>query len=488
MTNETNQRPTQHLRALLFCIVLLLLTSNKGYSQINLDSTLSKIDPQKWAASISKRLDKLEEKIVAKSLKTLDRLKRQEEKIARKLQAKDSTAAKSMMADMQAKYQALENKLKDPTAISSNTVRQYLPKLDTLTTALKFLDDKGVGGTVKSALSKASSFQNKLQQAEEIRKFIRNRRQQLREQLEKLGLLTQLKKFNKEVYYYSAQIKEYKELLKDSKKAERKAIDLLSKTKLFKDFMKKHSMLASLFRMPGDPSDPAYSASLAGLQTRAQVNSLIQQQIVAGGPNARQQFQHNLQQAQSQLQQLKNKILKGGAGSSDAEMPEGFKPNKQKTKSFLKRLEIGTNVQTPGAKNYFPVTSDLGLSVGYKLNDKSIIGIGASYKLGWGNGWRQIRITHQGAGLRSFIDWKIKGVFWISGGYEMNYRTVFDDISDLKNLSAWQQSGLLGLSKSIPIKSKFFEKTKLQLLWDFLSYEQRPRTQPIIFRVGYNLK
>jgi hypothetical protein len=99
-----------------------------------------------------------------------------------------------------------------------------------------------------------------------------------------------LKKLNKQVYYYSEQLNEYKAMLTDHKKAERKAIELLSKTKLFKDLHAKSSMLASLFRLPGDPNDPLSQAGLAGLQTRVQVNNLIQQQIGAGGPNAQVQF------------------------------------------------------------------------------------------------------------------------------------------------------------------------------------------------------
>ena len=51
--------------------------------------------------------------------------------------------------------------------------------------------------------------------------------------------------------------------------------------------------------------------------------------------------------------------------------------------------------------------------------------------------------------------------------------------------AAWQQSGLLGLSKVLDVKNKYFKKTKLQLLWDFLSYQQAPRTQPVVFRIGY---
>ena len=247
-------------------------------------------------------------------------------------------------------------------------------------------------------------------------------------------------------------------------------------------------MLASLFRLPGDPDDPVSTASLAGLQTRASVNGLIQQQIAAGGPDAQQQFQQNLQAAQSQMNELKNKINQLGSGSSDVEMPEGFKPNNQKTKSFLKRLELGTNIQSQKANGFLPTTSDIGLSIGYKLNEKSIVGAGVSYKIGWGQNIKHINITQQGAGIRFFVDYKIKGSFWLSGGYEMNYRTEFQNVEQLKDLNTWQQSGLFGLSKVVSLKSKFFKKTKLQLLWDLLSYQQAPRTQPVVFRIGYTIK
>jgi len=424
--------------------------------------------------------------MVAKTEATLHRLQRQEEKIYRKqLSTKDSLLARTRLSEIQNKYKELEEKLKNPSSVIA---RSYLPHLDTLKTAFKFLDQQGVTKNVTNALSGIESFEGKLQQAEEIKKFIAERKEQLKHELEQLGLVKELKKYNKELFYYSEQLKEYKAILSDPKKIEKKAIELLSKTKLFQDFMRKNSILASLFRMPGDPNDPAYIASLAGLQTRVQVNSLIQQQLSAGGPNGMQQFQNNMQAAQSQLNQLKNKMSQYGGGSSDDIMPQGFKPNNQKTKSFFKRLEYGTNVQTQKAQSYFPVTSDLGLSVGYKLNDKSVIGIGASYKLGLGTGWRNISISQQGAGLRSYIDWKLNGSFWMSGGYEMNYRTVFNSITQLQDMNAWSQSGLIGLSKIVDVKSKFFKKTKLQLLWDFMSYEQVPRTQPVVFRIGYTIK
>jgi hypothetical protein len=145
-------------------------------------------------------------------------------------------------------------------------------------------------------------------------------------------------------------------------------------------------------------------------------------------------------------------------------------------------------VQSQKTNAFLPVTSDIGLSLGYKLNDKGLVGVGASYKIGWGKSIRQISITHQGAGLRSFVDYNLRKSFWISGGYEMNYRSAFNDIEQLKNLNAWQQSGLVGISKKLTVNAKFFKSTKVQLLWDFLSYQQVPRAQPIVFRIGYNFK
>jgi hypothetical protein len=280
---------------------------------------------------------------------------------------------------------------------------------------------------------------------------------------------------------------EYKEAIKDSKKLERKAIELLSKTKAFQDFMRRNSQLASLFRLPGN--DDASGASLAGLQTRVSVNALIQDRI-GSGADAQAIFRQNVQSAQAQLSQLKEKIGKYSNGfvgnsSSDIDAPD-FKPNEQKTKSFLKRLEYGGNVQSQRARMMFPITSDIGLSLGYKLNDKSIVGIGASYKMGLGKGWNNIKVSNEGVGLRSYVDYKLKKSLFISGGYEQNYRTLFTNVNQLRNYNAWQSSGLIGVSKKYSISKKL--KGNVQLLWDFLSYRQVPRTQAVLFRVEYTIK
>jgi hypothetical protein len=467
------------LQFLLWCWVIPSIAQTPG------DTATSQVSIQ-YLHVVAAKAGSLENKLDRNTEKMLARLQKQEKKMKEKLSRIDSSAAARVFGDARDKYKALREKLK------GKLTGAYIAKLDSLTTSLNFLQGnpqllsqaKEAKEKLDDALAKIKGLKEQFNKAEELKKFLKERKQFFKEQLSKFGFAKQLKKLNKEVYYYSQQVNEYKEILKDSKKAEKKALELLSKTRLFKDFMRRNSELASLFRLPGDPNDLSSQANLAGLQTRAQVNNLIQQQIASGGPGAQQQVSQNMQAAQSQLNALKDKVLKAGGNGTDDDLPD-FKPNNQKTKSFLQRLEYGTNVQTQKASNYFPVTSDIGLSVGYKLSDKSVIGIGGSYKMGWGRGWRDVTITHQGIGLRTYADVKLKGSFWISGGYEQNYRSAFNDFSQLQDLNAWQRSGIIGVSKIVSLKTKFFKKTKLQLLWDFLSYDQVPQTQPLLFRIGY---
>jgi hypothetical protein len=497
------------MRKLIVAAITFLLCQ-ASLAQGN-SATLDKFPdfPSSFFNTVNKKTTKLQAQLTKDSEKYLLRLAKREKKLQRKLSRIDSTAAKELFGNSGQQYRQMADAVKGKINAANAVRGQYIPYLDSLKTSLSFLGEnntllsnsKELDQKIKGSLANVSQLQGKLQQTEAIKAFIQQRKQQIKEALSKYsrlpkGLTKNLAGFNKQAYYYGAQLNEFKEILKDSKKAEKKAIELISTTKAFKDFMRKNSQLASLFAIPGSVDDPLNNASLAGLQTRAQVTNLIQTQIAAGGPNAQQQFRESLQQVQSELDKLKEKVLDIGGNTGNDELPD-FKPNDQKTKSFFKRLEYGTNIQTQQANNFFPATTDIGLSAGYKLNDKSIIGIGASYKLGMGRGWNDIRFTHQGMGLRTFIDWKIKGSFYLSGGFEQNFRpSINGTIPPLPGTGAaatpvqegatWQQSGLIGMSKVISLKSKFFKKTKMQLLWDMLSYQQSPRTQAVVFRIGYS--
>jgi hypothetical protein len=459
---------------------LLCLASNLSFSQDSAKAAL----PANYLDQVSSRLSSVQSKLDKESEKTLKDLEETEQRLRKKLARLDPQRAKETFSNLEERYSSVKQKLEHPEGFTT-----YIPYFDTLKTSLKFLTQNKEllskttfpTGKLQGALSKVDRLESSLTGAETVKNFIQERKAYLKEQLKGLPFTKEFRKLNKQAYYYSAQLAEYKELIKDKKKMERKAIELLSKTKVFQDFMRKNSQLAALF---GSLDLEATGASLAGLQTRAQVNNLLQGRIATGGTDAQSMVQQNLQAAQTQLSQLKDKVEKLGNTGSTVDMPD-FKPNNQKTKSFSKRLEYSSNLQTVKGNRFFPITSDFGLSIGYKLNDKSSLGIGTAYKMGWGTGWNNIRVTHQGVGLRSYVDYKLKGSLYISGGYEQNYLSTFQNISQLKEYSAWQTSGLIGLSKKYKISPKL--KGNMQLLWDFLSQQQIPHTQPILFRIGYGL-
>ena len=205
--------------------------------------------------AVAVKAKSLEEKLDKKSEKALNQLQKQEEKLRSKLEKIDSIAAKNAFAGAENKYKELAQKLKD------SKLRQYIPMIDSLSTSLKFLEAnpqfisqaKEVKEKLKEAISKMEALKGQLQKAEDIKQFLKERKQYLKEQLSKFGFSKELKKINKQVYYYAQQLNEYKEILKYPKKTEKKVLELLAKTKLFRDFMRKNSMLASLFRMRGIP-------------------------------------------------------------------------------------------------------------------------------------------------------------------------------------------------------------------------------------------
>lgn len=435
-----------------------------------------------------KKAHSFEERIYKQSEKYLNKLYKEELRLKRKLQRKDSLAAIQIFGDLKDQYHNLQQQLQRKVS-GVDRLKEYMPAVDTLKTALSFLNAESLTGLkdkpelagVKEAWAAVNGLDARLAQADRLRQFMKERKQILKEQLDRFGMAKELARYNKQVFYYSQQIKEYKTLLKDPQKREQKALELITKIPAFQQFFKEHSEIAQLFPVPDNNGT---AMALQGLQTRASVQALLQQQLQGAGPNAQQIVQQGIQQAQATMNQWKNRVNRMGGMSSDEEVPD-FKPNTQKSKSFWKRVEFGTNLQNTRSNSFLPATTDLGISLGYKLNDRSVIGIGASGKIGWGKDLRHIVITGEGASLRSFIDWKLKGRFFISGGFEQNYRSRFENISLLRTPNQWSQSGLIGISKRYAVGKKW--KGEVKLYYDFLYKAHSPNTQPVLFRVGYGL-
>jgi hypothetical protein len=218
-----------------------------------------------------------------------------------------------------------------------------------------------------------------------------------------------------------------------------------------------------------------------GLQTRESVSAGINEKLGRLVKHAASSAQNEFEGGRSKLAEERSKYLfdmtrsGNGAGISSESTSSSKVPLK-------KRFTFDLNFQTHRES---VITTDLGLAVGYKLNQRSTLGIGAAYKLGLGKSIEHLSLSHQGLSVRSYIDWKVKNGISITGGYEMNLIDAIRKIDQLKDRSAWQQSGLVGLTKTIVNGPGILKSTKLQILWDFLSYQQIPRAQPLVFRIGY---
>jgi len=473
-------------------LLVLLLCSVESHGQSAIDSILNKLDPGEWCTVTEEKLFKFRCKILSETEHALQNFQKHETKLIRGLSYIDSFTAQILVSKIQAGYQQLIEKINDKTSTPARLGGEYLSYFDSLKGSLFFLsENKDVLTTLESsklndALGELKELQSTLHRADVIKQVVQERQQKL---IEILGQYTlprsiskALKNYSKEIYYYSKQIREYKEMFRDPDKLLRKALTLFNRLPAFQQFMKDHSELGNLFTMP-----PNYSSALAvmGLQTKNQVQRSMANHIGNRSASVGQVFGQQIQSAQSQLEQFKQKINALGGISGNLDMPD-FKLNSQHGRTFLRRLEYGTNIQTTKANFIFPSTTDLAFTIGYRINDKKIVGVAIAGKIGWGKDIHNISVTGQGLGIRTFMDIKIKNSFYASGGLECNYQQPFSEIQQLHDLDLWSRSGLIGATKIVSVNSKIFRKTKIQLLWDFLSYCQLPRTEPIKFRVGYN--
>lgn len=436
----------------------------------------------KFLNAISQKTKKFDHALEKKSRDALQKLYKQEKQLKATVAKKNKKLADELFKNLDSNYLTLQkNVSKEDSYLRPNL--EYDAYLDTLNTTLLFfnaqqIQSPAVSAKIVKVTKQVKDLEAKFKNAGELQKYLKARKELLRQQLCDLGLSKELKMINKEVYYYSQTLNDYKEVFKDPAKIERKLLAALKESSLFKNFFKQHSIFSKLFPDPG-----AYTAnaiSLEGLQTRLAVQNLIGSQVVTANLTPQQFLGQQVQTAQLQLNEVGQQLTRLGQLADGTD----FKPNQQKTKPFAKRLEYGGNIQFGKPNNFLPTTSELAFTIGYKLNNNGSIGIGTAYKLGLGSGIRDIRFSHQGVSLRSYIDWKLKNNFFVTGGYEQNYFSAFQSLSQLRNQSAWQSSGLVGITKKIPAIKR--AKPKVQLLLDLLSFQNIPRTQPLLFRVGWD--
>ncbi|MBA3674911.1 MAG: hypothetical protein H0W75_08135, partial [Chitinophagaceae bacterium] len=184
--------------------------------------------PDKLFASIDKKTRGIEDKLNKQTDKYISRLQRQEKKLQKKLWRNDSTLAKQLFLRVGERYTDLKTTLTG-TAGNSNV---YLGHLDSLSTALSFIKSTKLPGELNGIEKNLQGFkdlQTKFNQSERVKKYLEERQRVLKESFQNLGMVKELKKFRKEVYYYQAQVQEYKNIFEEPGKLEKKLLELVTK-------------------------------------------------------------------------------------------------------------------------------------------------------------------------------------------------------------------------------------------------------------------
>lgn len=493
--------------------ITLAICSLQAFAQDS-DSIISL--SSSYSSSIDKKISGLDDQLSKQSGKYLNSLAKQEEKIFKKLSKTDSLGAAAMFADTKKQYDQLSQKLSSANGKFDKIASgQYIPGLDSLQGSLGFLKDakniisksKDIQQQLGKSLQQVNQLQNKLKEADDIKAFIQQRQQQIKQLLSGYtnlpkGISKSFSKYQQEAFLYAQELKSFKEALNDPGKLVEKTLAVLQKVPAFSKFMSQHSMLAMLFPTPQNYGTPQ---ALAGLQTRTGVQQLLQQRIGTGGgagSNPAQYLQQQMQQAQGELGKLKEKLNQlgsGNSGSSDMVMPDKV-PDQTKTLKFLDRIEYSTQAQTQKSTTYFPTRTTFFASAGYKITSKSIIGIGIGGTVGFGESWKHVKITGQGITTRLFAEWKapdlfktnsrLMGSLWLTASAEMNYSRTVESLSVFKNYSNWNKSALAGLIKKYSMNSPLKKGKKIQgsmqVLYDFMYRRNIPNTPALVWRVGYN--
>jgi len=485
-----------------FLFVTVLLSGHlAGLSQEKQESYVPPLPAAgKIFGALSQKTAAAREAMTKQTAAYLQRLQKQENGFRKKFARKDSVAAAALFANSDQRYRQLLSELETPKAPADPHINVYSSQLDSLKTTLKFLDQNKVFSASPAVLPRIldagkalTNAQASLNQTARIDQFLKERQQLLQDKLGLLGYTTALRNFKKQVYYYHQQTDAYKQLLENPEALGAKAMSVVKQLPAFQKFFSNHSELAGLFLLPGATAPDLDTNSVAGLQTRGTVEAEMQGKY-GKTVNAQQIVQKNVQAAdESGIKQhggIPGLLPIGsihlpeiGGGNGQELATPDFKPNAEHNKTFWKRLNLGFNLQTVRSNGYWPATTDIGLSIGYRLSDNNVLAIGGSYKMGWGKTLQQVSLSGQGAGIRIGWDRKLKGSIWLTAGAELNYRQQGEGHIRIPDYNEWQKSALAGITKKYRIGKKM--NGNMQLLVDCLHASHLPATPPLLFRVGY---
>ncbi len=476
-------------RSALIALVLVATIPLIGLGQAGDTTTASVNGLSKLSARDIRQLDRKYE-AMGKALErssnfALQQLQQSEIRMQHRISSPDSSSARRILQDGTAQYQRLQNRLAAGGSAVASSASTYIGRIDSLQTALRFLNGSAVSGLPTAKLQELEGLSQQLEQvqakwtqAAAVQQFVQQREQFLQQQLSRYNVNNLLGSVNQKAWYYQQQLAQYKSELNDPEKIGERILGVVRRLPAFQTFWQKNSLLAQLFPLPAGYGTPL---ALNGLQSRAHLQTLFHG---ANGISANPDYSNQqAEQAESTLDKLKEKVrsVGGTSGSGDMTLPN-FTPDGQHGKSLFHRLEYGFTIQNTNRTPWIPATSNFTLTLGYKISDKATVGVGGGFLLGLGNGIQSIHFSSQGASLQAYTNLRLKGGWWAAGSFERTYYQAYDHLVNAPPVSSWQPGLLTGLMRKWPVGKR---SANMQLLYNWLYAQQLPHGQALQFWIGY---
>jgi hypothetical protein len=272
-------------------------------------------------------------------------------------------------------------------------------------------------------------------------------------------------KMEKERYYYTAQINEYRKVLRDPSLLDGWLTDAIRKDSRFNDY---------LAVLPAKPQDPAK------MQPRQFVQQMMRNQANSIDAEPTQLIQETKKKGSNLLGELSEKATSIGVLDNAAQVPL-FTPNPYKTKSFRERIDVGFDLQFDSRTRFYPASGVAGAQVSFNFDPKLSVGLSANYRFGMGE-IKHVRFSHAGAGYGIFANYKVWKGLGLQAGYEHNWRAE-TEMNETLYATGWYSSALAGLTWEYDIKKRL--KGSIGVLYDFLYKKHSPQSNAVLWRMGW---
>src|SRR5882724_4837362 len=188
----------------VICACLLMpLNSLCQNTDAPIDTVMSAKLAHKYIATVSDKAENITNGLDKQTEKYISKLQKQEAKIQKKLSKIDPVASKNIFSNSAQTYQQLKTDLQNKSDRLLKGSGQYVTWLDTASTSLKFFEKndalKNIAAgqaQIKTALGKMHALEDEFKQAENVKEFIRQRKEYLKQKLANYSFGSELKNYN----------------------------------------------------------------------------------------------------------------------------------------------------------------------------------------------------------------------------------------------------------------------------------------------------